>query len=129
MNAAGRVTPQLGYGNVGPAHTSGKVQITAVTPFTVNIDRTRPLPHGCRILLEDQTVGTPEIVACTLPRLHVKEERFLRLPLVSAVENGKGPTGLLVGPTLIAPVSTQDVDVEQTDNLAVLGVAAPSRNP
>ncbi|MFJ2740572.1 hypothetical protein ACIO3O_12970 [Streptomyces sp. NPDC087440] len=68
----------LTYGNTGPKAMRGPVQITLVTPFSTNIDRAEPMPDGCRFALADESIGTPEIVVCTLPALDADEESTRR---------------------------------------------------
>ncbi|MFD7735009.1 hypothetical protein ACFV6F_32090 [Kitasatospora phosalacinea] len=122
----GTAESTLTYGNVGPSATTGEVRIVAVTPFAFNVDRQQPLPDGCALALEDAFLGTPEIVVCDLPPLDVDEQRELRLPLRAAT--GAPPVGLVFNPALIAPVSGQDVEADQGDNVSTLGVQVPSRH-
>ncbi|MDX3386025.1 hypothetical protein PV682_31890 [Streptomyces niveiscabiei] len=126
LTKEGTADPTLVHGNVGPAQSSGQVQISAVTPFTFNVDETKPLPEGCSLVLKDSFIGTPEIVVCQVPALAVEEQRTLTIPLRRA--EGAHAVGLLLGPALIAPLSPDDVDPDQTDNIATLTVMAPNRD-
>ncbi|WP_328958031.1 hypothetical protein [Kitasatospora purpeofusca] len=119
QTASAKVT----YGNTGPAAMTDPVQITLVTPFTVNVDRTVALPAGCRIVLADQGLASPEIIVCTLPALGVDEQRTLVVPLRAL---GGGLTGRTSGTALIAPAGS-DIETDQTDNLGLLSVKIPYR--
>ncbi|OXM50360.1 hypothetical protein CFP71_28445 [Amycolatopsis thailandensis] len=120
----GTSTLTITYGNVGPADTAGAVRVTVATPFYTNVDRAKPLPEGCAFQLEDPSPGIPEIVTCEVPALKVEQQRTLDVPL-KAVDGG--PKGIVLGPTIISPASSSDVDTDQTDNLDVAGVMVPSR--
>ncbi|WP_416968183.1 hypothetical protein [Streptomyces sp. 4F14] len=126
LTEEGTADTALVPGNVGPAQGRGQVQISAVTPFTFNVDETKPLPEGCSLVLKDPFIGTPEIVVCRLSALAVEEQRTVTIPLRRA--EGAHAVGLLLGPALIAPVSPEDVDPDQTDNIATLTVLAPNRD-
>jgi hypothetical protein len=104
------------YGNVGkPSAEPGRT--TIVTPFFVNA--VFPLPDSCRYELQDANPLVPEIVTCELGKLPEAADDTLRLP-VKVLPGAR--TGSLLGLCLIAPLSTVDVEQDQTDNRDSCGV-------
>jgi hypothetical protein len=89
------------------APTTTPVALTLVTPFYVNIDRSRPFPL------------VPEIVTCELGKLPEAADDTPRLP-VKVLPGAR--TGSPLGLCLIAPLSTVDVEQDQTDNRDSCGV-------
>ncbi|MEW1552115.1 hypothetical protein [Streptomyces tsukubensis] len=124
LAADGTATAVFTYGNAGRNATTGTVEISAVTPFTLNIDRDKQLPDGCEIVLADESIAVSEQILCTLPALAAGEERQIAIPLKAPAQS---PAGLLYAPALVSP-GTGDVDTNQIDNLGALMALAPDRS-
>ncbi|WP_394825793.1 hypothetical protein [Pendulispora albinea] len=116
VNAPRTVTVR--YGNVGRRATQGPSELVYVTPFYVNVDRSAPLPAGCRVQEPHPDPLIPEIVLCSIPPgLEPGWERQLTLPI--ELEPG-GPAGMLVGNVSLEPSAggdAADTEVNFNDNL------------
>ncbi|WP_394830270.1 hypothetical protein LVJ94_27555 [Pendulispora rubella] len=104
----------LRYGNIGRLPTHASSELVYVTPFYVNVDRSAPLPGGCRVQAEHRDPLIPETVVCAIPAgLIPGEERQLTLPL-SQVPGG--PAGSLAGKVSFVP-GAGDTEVYGHDNM------------
>jgi hypothetical protein len=113
----------LQYGNVGPHDMVGQARIVYVTPFFVNVDRSRSLPDGCVFRLQDPDPTIPEMVVCTRPALKAgaaPEKLQISVTLLKGAPNGH-----LYSLALIAPDDPiKDASFDQTDTLDGPGVLA-----
>ena len=97
--------------NSGPA-AAPSVLLTYVTPMYVNIDRSQPLPAGCRMKLTDPDPYIPEIVTCTLPTLGRNAHLTVGMPLkVTTTARFTGPDYPMA---MVRPQGVQEANI--TDN-------------
>ncbi|MEC4017674.1 hypothetical protein [Streptomyces sp. H27-D2] len=112
--------------NRGPNAVAGKVQVTYVTPFYININHSAPLPAGCTMRLTKPDPTIPEVVSCKLnKKIPAGGKATLDMPLsVTKRARFVGPDQ---GSAMVAPLGGQtDPDLTGNAIITFADVAPPS---